>query len=671
MARRQVTTSREHIQSLSKATPLQGVEELIWNGLDAGGVAVEVRLALGPLRSLETIEVIDHGTGIPLDQIDEAFGQIGNSQKVRQKVTAEGRLLHGSEGRGRFKALSLCRQPEWITIYRKNGKLRRYSIRINQDDPDYFDVSPEEELASGRTGTVVRLAHVDEGSDSLLKDGTREILTRRFALYLSEYPDLSVTFDDQALRVDELIDLKQDYPLPVAESEPSASVTVIEWRFKLDSRKLYLCNESGFAFHDVPLRLHAPGIDYTAYLRTPKVKEWAEAGLFATAEMDESVQRLLEVARDQVRAHLRQRLSLAAQDVVAEWKRENVYPYREEENRDSILAAEQEVFNIVAVQIDSLHPTFRDSDLDNKRLTLRLIRQALESNPAALMPLLRGFTELTEQEQQDLAELLQRTTFSRLIRAGSIVTQRLDTIQALEHILYSDDWRPRLLERTQLHRLLMHELWILGEEFQVATDDESLREVLAKHLEILGRSDPAPEADVKLITGKDGIPDLMLWHRGRVDRSMFEHLVVELKRPSGPLGQKEVGQIENYAFSVAGDERFKTDKVRWKFVLLGNDLHAYAIERATSDRYPPGCIHSKGNVSIWVLRWADVLADARIRYEFFRERLDVQASREKGMERFKTRYQHLFTGRGVRKKKDLEVVAAKREEGNAGSTGEA
>ena len=55
MTTHRVTTSREHIQALAKATPIQAVEELIWNGLDAGGDVVEVRLHLtqGPLKSLE------------------------------------------------------------------------------------------------------------------------------------------------------------------------------------------------------------------------------------------------------------------------------------------------------------------------------------------------------------------------------------------------------------------------------------------------------------------------------------------------------------------------------------------------------------------------------------------------------------------------------------------
>jgi hypothetical protein len=187
---------------------------------------------------------------------------------------------------------------------------------------------------------------------------------------------------------------------------------------------------------------------------------------------------------------------LEAADVVAERKAEMVYPYRDGKNSDPILAAERQVFAIVAVQVHTLHPTFRQSDSDNKRLTLTLIRRALVANPFALLTLLKSFVDLPEDEKEQLADLLERTALSAIIKAGTIVNQRLDTIQAFHHVLLNADWKAKSLERTQLHRLLRHELWLLGEAFEIATDDDGLREVLRKHLAILGRPELAPDVDV-------------------------------------------------------------------------------------------------------------------------------------------------------------------------------
>lgn len=670
MVTKHVRTSREHIQSLTTASPLQAIEELIWNGLDAGGSSVEVRLLINDMGGLRTIEVADQGAGICSDDIDSTFGELGNSSKPKLKTNMDGRSYHGCEGRGRLKALSLSRQPEWVTTYRRNGTLRRYTIRINRDTPDQFLVSDEELITDAPTGTTVRLENVDEEDcDELLKAGVADKLTQRFALYLSEYPGVDISFEGHRLEVGNLIAQKTDHPLPRELSDHEQTVTIIEWKFKLDSRKLYLCTESGFSIHDLPLRLQTPGIDYTAYFRSPLVRQWAESGLLTTTEMDPGVQKVLDAARDRIRSHIRERLAEDAQDVVAVWKDQDIYPYATDEARNPLIAAEQQVFDVVAVHVNALHPTFKDADVDNKRLTLTLIRKALESNPSTLASLLRKLAELSEEDQEELADLLEDTTLTSLIRAGSVVRQRLDTLAAFEGILFNPDWKARLLERTQLHRLLMHELWILGEEWQVATDDDGLREVLRQHLKILGREELAPVKDVKLIDGRDGIPDVMLWHRGKVDRDTFEHLVVELKRPRDALGVDEVVQTEKYAYTVARNERFKTDKVRWRFVLIGNDFDDYTAQRANGDGLPKGCINSKGNVSVWVYRWADLLADARARYEFFREKLGVQASEEDGMQRLKTDYDHLMAGRGARKKRDLEISSQKAAKKGKGTKG--
>ena len=85
------------------------------------------------------------------------------------------------------------------------------------------------------------------------------------------------------------------------------------------------------------------------------------------------------------------------------------------------------------------------------------------------------------------------------------------------------------------------------------------------------------------------------------------------------MGAEEITQIKKYAFTVIADEAFNTEKVTWKFVLLANDLDGYAVQETTGDSLPPGCIYSKGNVTIWVQRWSDVLETGKLRYEFFRD----------------------------------------------------
>lgn len=101
----------------------------------------------------------------------------------------------------------------------------------------------------------------------------------------------------------------------------------------------------------------------------------------------------------------------------------------------------------------------------------------------------------------------------------------------------------------------------------------------SKHVQLLERDQlaPGPASQVTDLEGKQRILDLMLYQQyPQRDPDHFEHLVVELKRPNCKLGKDEISQIEEYAFAVANDERFDKTRIRWNFLLVGNELTPFA-----------------------------------------------------------------------------------------------
>ena len=145
-----------------------------------------------------------------------------------------------------------------------------------------------------------------------------------------------------------------------------------------------------------------------------------------------------------------------------------------------------------------------------------------------------------------------------MLNAAKTVVDRLDFVGCLDSLLFGE-FKKTLLERKQLHRILAQELWIFGEQYTLGVDDQSLKALLEKHIALLGREalSPAETTEVTDLDGKNRIVDLMLYNQyPQHTPDYFEHLVIELKRPDCKLGQEEIGQIKNYAFSVAKDERF-------------------------------------------------------------------------------------------------------------------
>src|SRR5262249_52140260 len=154
--------------------------------------------------------------------------------------------------------------------------------------------------------------------------------------------------------------------------------------------------------------------------------------------------------------------------------------------------------------------------------------------------------DLPCEKQEELVELLKKTSLTAIVTASKIVSNRLDFLAGLKHLVFDEESREVLLERKQLHRILAQETWIFGEEFNLTVDDESLTTVLQKHLELMGRQ-PDDQAPVLREDGSVGIVDLML------SRALFarpgerEHLVVELKRPNVPVDDEVATQIKRYA----------------------------------------------------------------------------------------------------------------------------
>lgn len=150
--------------------------------------------------------------------------------------------------------------------------------------------------------------------------------------------------------------------------------------------------------------------------------------------------------------------------------------------------------------------------------------------------------------------------------------------------LFVDDFKNNLKERSQLHRIIADgNCWLFGEEYSLSVSDQSLTEVLRKHKQILGE-DVAIDEPVRHPSKSRGIIDLMLSRESRRHSATErQHLIVELKAPKVRIGQKEIGQIENYAIAVAEDERFRGINTKWVFWILSDDYENYVTRRMDKD----------------------------------------------------------------------------------------
>jgi len=357
------------------------------------------------------------------------------------------------------------------------------------------------------------------------------------------------------------------------------------------------------------------------------------------------VHALYEAAVLQIRDHFRRRAAERASELVHQWKREGIYPY-EGEPATPLEHTERQVFEVVALNVNDYLPSFSDTDPKNKQFSLRLLRQAIESNPESMQRILSDVLGLPKGRQDELAELLERTSLSSIIAAAKVVTDRLNFLGALETMLFEATAKKQLRERSQLHRILADHTWVFGEEFHLSVDDQSLDAVLDKHIQLLGRPErAAPKRPVRGIDNQQQIVDLMLSKRIPQSRDdQRQHLIVELKRPSQKVNEAVFGQITKYAMAVAKDERFRDTGTSCVFWAVSTERDDFVDFQAKQPNRPRGVIgvHEELRITIWAKTWGEILQECRGRLEFFRRHLDYTVDRENAIEQLRKTHEKYF-----------------------------
>ncbi len=642
MTKVHVKVASDHLERLAnRRSSLAAVAELIWNALDGDASTVEVRIDENNLGGFDSIRVEDDGSGIAHDRAMTTFESLGASWK-KGRTSPGGRRLHGQAGEGRFSAFAVGGRVKWATKYKDGSKLRVYEILGSVEDLGTFEISDPVEAKGKRTGTEVQITNIQKAPRALLAEDAVLRLAEIFALYLRQYPAVRLFLDGHRVDPAELEQNVADFKIEEVTDKDGrirdASLTVIEWKRPMD-RELVLCDGSGFALGTTPAGIHAKGHNFTAYLKCDLIRELADDHALDLDELHPELRVLMEKARSIMRDFFRERTASRAREVVNEWKEAKVYPY-EGAPKDPVEEVERQVFDVLALNVNEYLPEFSESDAQSKRFSFQMLRNAIEQSPNQVRKIIADVLDLPKEKQEELATLLEQTSLTAIINASRTVVSRLDFIAGLETLLFESESKKRLKERKELHRLLADNPWVFGEEFNLSVDDQGLGEVLKKHEGLLDRESDSSDP-VRTLDGGVAIVDLMLSKLIRTPRpNEFEHLVVELKRPSKKIDAEVLTQVEKYAFAVANDERFRDANVRWEFWAVSSEMDEHARRRVSQRDRPEGLLHvsDDARVRIWAKTWSQIIPECKGRLRFFQERLNYMATSEGGMKHLKEVY---------------------------------
>ena len=644
-----VEVKDDFIERQAKASPIQALSELIWNALDADASRITVELEYDALESLSKIHVQDDGHGMPRADAPELFCNLGGSWKRRSQHTkTRSRMLHGQEGRGRFKAFALGGVVNWTVIYDNGGGPFKFETTILKREISRVRISDEEELEGGVPGVIVTLSEMKQQFSSLKPENAVQDLAEIFAIYLKNYSDVNIEYAGEKIDPEQAIRNQWDYSLSPYINEDGTEhpveLEVIEWR-RSTKRALYLCNEQGFPLTQVDSRFRVGDFHFSAYLKSKAIEELHQNGLLDLAEMVTPLQTVIEEAKAKIRELFRTRAAERARVVVEEWKEQNVYPF-EGDPQSHLEEAERNIFDIVAVTVQDASPDLGESPTKQTALHLRLLRNAIEKSPDELQRILDEVLKLPRLKQKELAALLDETNLSGIISAAKLVADRLKFIDALRFILLDFDARKKLKERSQLHKILEQKTWVFGEEYHLWASDKDLTNVLRAHREKLDLSIVIDEP-VKVVGKSRGIVDLMFSRSQRKHRANdIEHLVVELKAPKVVLSAKDMNQIEGYALAVEKDLRFNTiDGLRWHFWLVSDSYNEEVKARIEGGPDPRRrLITKRRRVSVGVKTWSEIIEDNLARLQFIKDALEHRVGDGQALAYIQERHKELLEG---------------------------
>lgn len=642
MERVAVSVEKDFLQRVASGRPIVAITELIWNGLDEDAEEITVELHRTPLGKVDAVRIADNGSGIPRTHATTAFGKLGASWKLHASRTKRRkRSLHGKTGKGRFSAFSLGECATWTTRYEEAGKgVLQYAIRGDTADWGAFSIGDPEPTTAG-AGTDVHISEISRSLDVLATPSSAHYLTEHFALYLHDFKNIKIVYDGKRIDPEEAQEHYRTYrlaPVEIDGENKYATLVIIEWKMPVE-RAMHLCNEDGISLSDVAPNIQAKGYNFTAYLKSEYFQELHEVNALSLESLHPGLRRFLDHAREQLREHFRKRTLERASLVLDEWKSLDLYPYSGPPET-AIEQAEREVFDICALQIHDYAPGFQSTEHKSKKLSLYLLRQALEQNPSSVKSIFSEILKLPRERQDDLRELVEVSRLAGVISAAKKVTDRLLFLEMLETLLFHPESRKVFRERPNLHKMVEANTWIFGEEFHLTGSDSGLTQVLRKHEHLMGR----PSDSKKPVTTAEGgraIVDIALGRKVSTSRAdENDYLIVELKRPKVPITMKVYDQIMKYGRAIATDERFRAPSARWTFWAVSNDLDPQIEGLTSQPGKPRGFLSVEPNLQITycALPWRTIINECKQRLKIFRDELNVSIAQPGMLDKLRKTY---------------------------------
>lgn len=615
----------------------EAICEYIWNGFEANATEVRISYTLNDLKGIDTISITDNGDGIAYDELSDTFGAFLASQKNSLSLKIKSKA---NKGKGRFSFIAFSSIAEFRTKYCDNNMIKAYTITLSDENKETFEYDlPQKILQNQSTGTdVVFYNTYGVSPEDLSADKLGDYLLYEFAwfLYLNKHRNIKLILNDEELDYNKHIDSKLSETITKVIDGNNFEISLIVWTEKINEkfRSYYFDSQNAIKGIDTTtFNRNTVDFNHSVFIQSHFFDEWEKVSLFDFSTQTnlfkmEDNQKTLKKLKKEVQDFIGKKISL----------------YMSEK-------ADEEVGKMI--ELRKTFPVFPDDDYGNLRkkdlirVTKELycleprifykLKEIQEKSFLAFLNLLLNSEErqniltvideivqLTAEQRKQFADILQKTHLENIIDTIAFIENRYRVIEILKEIVY--DLGRFANERDHIQKIVEQNYWLFGEQYHLASADQTMYRALEQYNSILYGSQnkvetlpPEAEAERRM--------DIFLCSSRNVETDfgsfIEENIVVELKAPRIILSKTVLRQVEDYMDFIRSKLQFNSQQRRWKFIAVCKEVdeNIKDLYQTFKDRGKPGLVSQSGNYEIYALTWDDVFKSFDLRHSFMLDKL--------------------------------------------------
>lgn len=666
LIKKKITTNSRVVKDLltKYKDTFQALTELINNSLQADAKTINLELNYNDdsISKAPFTEIVlsDDGHGVYYANFDDTILQIGTKSK------------EAGQGIGRFSALQIgdIMKIETIGFDEKTNKKSKTIFQLNSDDlidakltEIEFDVSFDylKKESKERTGYKVTISNLHHNKQEKIPKRNHIIdgfLEKNIKQAIFEHYPYEVFNKKVEFKVNgEIID-RDDFVIGkpsvkkvdfIDKKGDKYQTSFFFYKIKADFNKVKVY----FQTENSGLKSIAHQFSYTSDWYTDDLGTWfiyvesplLDSDLFRNLDIETLGEQQISAYKNFVKETINDFFKAKNkhyEKFVKTLEKDKAYP----KSSNFSSGVQEVIFKKAAYLIENEHQLIKKNS-DIRNFLYPLLNRAIADGHIA--KIFDEVLKLSPENTEKFHNLLLNTELENVVQFASQVSDKLQFIDFFHELNYGEISK-HIKERSVLHKIIENQLWVFGENYNgspVLWSDKKIGNILTElHTEYFNY-EPTKE-DKNLIEHEDAaindITDLFFFNEKITDNGDKEIMIVELKAPKCAISEKEINQINRYAFTIEEKSSLPSNNVKYKLILISSKLTKYAQSQVKSRRQQydiPFLFDKKTNknIEVYIMEWSELIDLNRRKLGYLSNHLRV---REKDVkETFETEYSEL------------------------------